>query len=225
VVFAFYRGTATTTPTVPVHALKSTQATTFDRSAFRTPIVYAFALLVGLVGMGQFSATFFVPLAGRAVFGLSAVSAAFIISSGYMTAIVANLLVGYLMDRFDKWKVLGSAIGLMIPAALMMTAHDLVLFRAGTALLIGLGFTATNQVYGVAGEILAGREAGNVMGVVSLGAGLCGYAGPQLLGALRDWSGGFDAGWYAAALMSAITLIEIVVLHRYRAAPAPAAVG
>jgi MFS family permease len=173
--------------------------------------------------MGAFSATFFVPSAAHAVFGLSPVSASFIISSGYVLAIVANLLVGYLMDRFDKWKVLGVAIALMIPAALMMTAHDLLLFRIGTALLIALGFTATNQVYGVAGDVLHGREAGNLMGMVSLGAGICGYLGPQVLGALRDGTGGFNAGWYAAAGISTLTLLEIVFLYRFR--PVSASVG
>jgi predicted MFS family arabinose efflux permease len=195
------------------------------RSAFRTPVVWALALLVGLVGMGQFSATFFVPSAARAAFGLDAVSASLIISAGYTLGIFTNLLFGYLMDRFDKWKVLALLIALMIPASLAMTSDVLLLFRIGTALLLALGFTATNQVYGVAGDVLTGRETGNVIGVVSLGAGVCGYAGPQLLGALRDWTNGFDAGWYMVAGVAAFTLAEIYVLHRYSLAARAAAVS
>jgi predicted MFS family arabinose efflux permease len=216
VVLAFYRGSGPGAAPAGPHALRGTAGSSGgERSAFRTPIVWALALLVGLVGIGQFSATFFVPSAARAVFGLDAVSSSFIISAGYMLAIVSNLLFGYLMDRFDKWKVLAILIALMILASLAMTSDMLPLFRVGTALLLALGFTATNQVYGVAGEVLAGRETGNVMGVVSLGAGICGYLGPQMLGALRDWTGGFNAGWYMVTGLAAVTLVELHLLRRH----------
>ena len=40
------------------------------------------------------------------------------------------------------------------------------------------------------------HEAGNAMGIVSLGAGLFGFFGPQMLGILRDVTGAFTAGFY-----------------------------
>lgn len=216
VVMAFYRSDSRRAASAGPHELGGSPAGTAPaRSAFRTPVVWALALLVGLVGVGQFSATFFVPSAARSVFGLDAVSASLVISTGYTLAIVSNLLFGYLMDRFDKWKVLAVLMALMVPASLAMTSGELMLFRVGTALLLALGFTATNQVYGVAGDVLTGRETGNVMGVVSLGAGICGYLGPQMLGALRDWTGGFDAGWYMVMGVATFTLVEIHLLHRY----------
>ena len=52
------------------------------------------------------------------------------------------------------------------------------------------------------------------MGIVSLGAGVFGYVGPQLLGALRDWTGGFDAGWYAMAALAAVALVVVIALSR-----------
>ncbi len=55
--------------------------------------------------------------------------------------------------------------------------------------MIGFGFTAANQLYGLAGSVMPRQEAGNAMGVVSLGAGLFGYFGPQMLGILRDRTG------------------------------------
>jgi hypothetical protein len=36
-----------------------------------------------------------------------------------------------------------------------------------------------------------------------------------MLGILRDWSGGFNAGWYFLALAATVTLVEIIVLHRF----------
>jgi cyanate permease len=53
------------------------------------------------------------------------------------------------------------------------------------------------------------------MGVLSLGAGICGYAGPQMLGVLREWTNGFSAGWYMMAGIVSLTLIELLLLKRY----------
>ena len=76
------------------------------------------------------------------------------------------------------------------------------------------GFTAANQLYGIAGDIIRERETGPVMGVVSLGAGVFGYFGPQTLGALRDMTGGFAAGFYAVAVADVLTLVLILTLYR-----------
>lgn len=184
-------------------------------SAFKMPIVWALAALLGMCGMGQFSATFFVPLAAKSIFNLNSMAAAYIISAGYITAIFANLFFGYLMDRCDQWKTMGALIFLLIVSCLCMTIPNLTAFRVATALVLALGFSATNQVYGIAGQVLRGRETGPVMGIVGLGAGIFGFVGPQMLGAMRDWTGGFNAGWFMVAGIATATLIEIYFLKRY----------
>ena len=181
-------------------------------SAFRSPRVWALALLLGLVGLPSFSVTFFVPSAAESSFGISTVSSSLIISSGYSVAVFVNLLVGYFMDRFNKWRVMGFLMTTMVAASLGMTAHNLALFRICTVMLLSFGFTATNQGYGLAADVLRGRESGNVMGVVSLGAGVFGYAGPQALGFLRDWTGGFSIGWYIVAGICLVTVAELYLL-------------
>ena len=86
-------------------------------------------------------------------------------------------------------------------SAVAMTSSNLLVFRFASASLIGLGLVCANQVYGMGADVLRGRETGPVMGIVSLGAGMFGFVGPQLLGSLRDWTGGFNAGWcFMAAL-------------------------
>jgi predicted MFS family arabinose efflux permease len=185
-----------------------------QRSAFLSPVVWVLALIVGLGGFGQFTVTYFVPSVAKALYGLDARSAGFIISTGYMTAIVANLLVGLLTDRFNKLVVLGGVFILLAIASSSMTIEDLAIFRLSTAAVIGLGFTAANQLYGLAGGVMPRHETGNAMGVVSLGAGLFGYFGPQMLGILRDWTGSFAAGFYMVAIADVITLGLIILLYR-----------
>jgi predicted MFS family arabinose efflux permease len=210
-----YRTSRATAKAGPIgHAVEQDPVSGSARSAFRTPIVWVLALVLGLGGVGQFSVTFFVPSVARDVFGLDAVGAGLIVGTGYFGAILANLGIGFLMDRYDKWTILASIFSVHIVASLLMTVPDLLVFRIATTLVLSLGFSAVNQLYGIAGEVMKGREVGNVMGVVSLGAGVFGYVGPQLFGALRDWTGGFEAGFFAVAMADAVTLSIILVLHR-----------
>jgi predicted MFS family arabinose efflux permease len=206
----FYRPTSDDDATAPVHAA----APAGGRSAFLSPVVWMLALIVGLGGFGQFTVTYFVPSVADALYGLDATAAGVIISTGYLTAIVVNLGVGMLADRFNKLVVLGVLFVLLAVASSSMAVEHVVVFRVATAAVIGFGFTAANQLYGLAGSVMPRHEAGHAMGVVSLGAGLFGYFGPQMLGILRDQTGSFAAGFYMVAIADVITLGLIVLLYR-----------
>jgi predicted MFS family arabinose efflux permease len=184
------------------------------RSAFLSPTIWMLALIVGMGGFGQFTVTYFVPSVAKALYGLDAKSAGFIISTGYIAAIVVNLVVGLLTDRFNKLIVLGGIFILLSIASASMTIEHQTVFRISTAAVIGFGFTAANQLYGLAGSVMPRREAAHAMGVVSLGAGLFGYFGPQMLGILRDWTGSFAAGFYMVAGADIVTFGLIVLLYR-----------
>jgi predicted MFS family arabinose efflux permease len=209
VFWLFYRPTSEDSKSVghPVHGAAS-------RSAFLSPVVWMLALVVGLGGFGQFTVTYFVPSVVKALYGLDATAAGVIISTGYLTAIVVNLGVGLLADRFNKLVVLGAVFILLAVASASLAVESLLIFRVATATVIGLGFTAANQLYGLAGAVMPRHEAGHAMGVVSLGAGLFGYFGPQMLGILRDRTGSFAAGFYMVAVCDVITLTLIAVLYR-----------
>ncbi|MEO8313821.1 MAG: MFS transporter [Pseudomonadota bacterium] len=184
------------------------------RRAFRSPVVWLLALVAGLGGFGQFTITYFVPSVAKAQFGLDAGAAGLIISTGYLAAIVMNLVVGVLTDRFNKLAVLGVMFVLLVCASGSMTIPSETGFRIATAGVISLGFAATNQLYGLAGSLMPRREIGNAMGVVSLGAGLFGFFGPQLLGFLRDATGSFNAGFYMVMCADLATLGLIALLYR-----------
>jgi predicted MFS family arabinose efflux permease len=183
-------------------------------SALVSPVVWMLALIVGLGGFGQFTVTYFVPSVADAVYGLDAAAAGVIISTGYLAAIVGNLVVGMLADRYNKLLVLACLFVLLAAASASMSVNHLPIFRVATAAVIGFGFTAANQLYGLAGSLMPREQAANAMGVVSLGAGLFGFFGPQMLGILRDWTGSFAAGFYMVAIADVITLGLIAALYR-----------
>ncbi len=209
VFWLFYRPTADDPKSVghSVHGAGS-------RSAFLSPVVWMLALVVGLGGFGQFTVTYFVPSVADALYGLNATAAGVIISTGYLTAMVVNLGVGLLADRFNKLVVLGAVFILLAVASASLAIESLLIFRVATATVIGLGFTAANQLYGLAGSVMPRHEAGHAMGVVSLGAGLFGYFGPQMIGILRDQTGSFAAGFYMVAVADVLTLTLIALLYR-----------
>jgi predicted MFS family arabinose efflux permease len=210
VFWLFYRPTAEDTTSVNERSAHSAGS----RSAFLSPVVWMLALVVGLGGFGQFTVTYFVPSVANALYGLDAKAAGLIISTGYLTAIVVNLGVGLLADRFNKLIVLAAVFVLLAVASSSLAVENLLTFRVATAAVIGFGFTAANQLYGLAGSVMPRHEAGHAMGVVSLGAGLFGYFGPQMLGILRDQTGSFAAGFYMVAVADLITLVLIAVLYR-----------
>ena len=185
------------------------------KSVFRNPILWAIALLEGMVGVGFYNATHYVPMEVKEVFHQSATDAASILSIGFIAAIFGNMLFGYLVDRYDKWNVMALMMGILIPAALCMTSTNPLIFRTATAIVVAVGLSASQQSYALASWLATGRDMGNVMGAVAFGTGIFGYIGPQTLGFLRDWTGGFNAGWCFVAGVAVLSLIVILILKYY----------
>ncbi|WP_395399576.1 nitrate/nitrite transporter [Pseudoduganella sp. UC29_106] len=183
-------------------------------SAFRVPIVWTIPLL-GLTNAGGFAATFFLPSVLKAEFNMDATAAAGVISIAYIVAIFVNPLCGYLADRFNRWLVLAGMMLMMIPASLGMMSHNILVFQICATGLISLGLASTNQLYPTIAELMRGRDVGPLMGITALGGGIFGYLGPQALGWLRDWSGGFTAGWYALTGVAAFAACLILFLKGY----------
>jgi len=183
-------------------------------SALRNPIIWSMILL-GLINMGGFSVTFFVPYAVKSVFGMGAQDAASIISASYLVSIPLNLGFGYLCDRYSRWNMLIGLAVLLIPASFAVMSRDLLVFRIAVALIVSLGHAATNQIYAIGSSLLPKEEVGKGMGIVGLGSGIFGYVGPQMLGYLRDVTGGFTAGWVFVACAAMLALGDLLILRRY----------
>lgn len=183
-------------------------------SALRNPIIWSMILL-GLINMGGFSVTFFVPYAVKSVFGMGAQEAASIISASYLVSIPLNLGFGYLCDRYSRWNMMIWLAVLLVPASFAVMSRDLLVFRIAVALIVSLGHAATNQIYAIGSSLLPKEEVGKGMGIVGLGSGIFGYLGPQMLGYLRDATGGFTAGWIFVACAAVLALGDLLILRRY----------
>lgn len=183
-------------------------------SALRNPVIWGMILL-GLINMGGFSVTFFVPYAVQSVFGMGARDAAGIISTSYLVSIPLNLGFGYLCDRYSRWNMMIWLAVLLIPASFAVMSENLLVFRIAVALIVSMGHAATNQIYAISGSLLPKDEVGNGVGIIGLGSGIFGYLGPQMLGYLRDATGGFTAGWVFVACAATLALGDLIILRKY----------
>lgn len=216
-IFAFFyrRGpgnpaTVVGAPHIPPTTLKSTG----PRSAHKEPVVWILAGTLGLLNIGGFTMTFFVPVVAQSVFHLRAMDTAWMISTAYIAAVFANLFCGFLADRVDRWAVMIGIAALLIPASLAMLSTNLLVFRIGVAMLVALGLSATNQGYAITGSVLEGKETGPAMGIVSLGAGVYAYVGPQAIGILRDATGAFTVGFIVMSIAAFIALAVMIAMQR-----------
>lgn len=211
VCFGYFYRSAAAVPTV-ADSRRAVPTSLF--SAFKVPVVWLIPLL-GLANAGGFAATFFVPSVVRTVFHGDASQASLIIASAYTGAIFFNPLFGWLADRFNRWLVMATITALMVPACYLMSSRNFQVFWLATTLLVGLGHVTANQVYPTAAELLRGRDAGPIMGIVGLGSGLFGYLGPLALGWMRDYSGGFDLGWHVIMGTTAAIVALFIYLKHY----------
>ena len=199
---------ASAEPAGPHGPLVSTKAA----SALRNPIIWGMIFL-GLINMGGFSVTFFVPYAVKSVFGMGPKDAAAIISASYLVSIPLNLGFGYLCDRYSRWNMMILVAVLLVPASFAVMSRDLLSFRIAVMTIVSLGHAATNQIYALASSLLPKKEVGTGTGIVGLGSGIFGYIGPQMLGYLRDVTGGFTAGWIFVACAAMLALGDLVILR------------
>lgn len=183
------------------------------RSAFRTPIVYVLSLLMFLGMMAGISLTLFLPTALKHLYQFTAMDTAATISMGFVLGIPVVLFLGVFADRIKNRRLtLTFVMGLTMVMALLMTSSNPTLLRFGAIVILALGLSVPNLLYAMAGEILAGRDVGNVMGMVGFGGGVSAFFGPQVLGWLGDITGTFMAGWYFIAAVSALFCVVIQCL-------------
>ena len=193
---------------------RSTAHGAASRSAFLSPVVWMLALIVGLGGFGQFTVTYFVPSVAKALYGLDADGG----GSHHQHRLPhrhrgesRRRRAGRPLQQARRARRRVHPAGRRLRVADHREPADLPRGDGGgDRLRLHRGESAVRPRR--LGD--AAHEAGHAMGVVSLGAGLFGYFGPQMLGILRDRTGSFAAGFYMVAIADVITLTLIAVLYR-----------
>jgi nitrate/nitrite transporter NarK len=167
------------------------------RSVYAMPSVWLLCLLVifaceeGLVDV-------FARLQMKEVWGTGTLAFSKITSIGIFLAIFTNLGAGWCGDRFGRWNmlivtgILNSLIGICL--FIGQFGHKEI-YIAGLLIAKALQMTTTLFVNSMAPTFLKGRDVGPIIAIIMLGGGLGQYLGPQVIGILKDVTGGYSSGW------------------------------
>jgi ACS family tartrate transporter-like MFS transporter len=181
-------------------------------------------LLLGLTGTGINAAIFgtqlWMPLIVKSL-GYSNLATGFIIAVPWMVGIAIMVLVGRSSDRRGErvWHVaisLGiAACGFMIAA---LASNPYVEIAGLCTVVLGI-VGHYGPYYTLASSFFAGRAAPASIAAVNLMCtGLGGFIGPNVIGLLKQWTGGYAAGMLALAGGLAISVTLVLTLRRVMAA-------
>jgi predicted MFS family arabinose efflux permease len=136
-----------------------------------------------------------------------------IITLGFVLSIFVSYLAGWVADRTNRAFFLAGVLIVFVICELLMTVHSLGVAEVAMVIGIAFGFTVPNTCFALSASAMAGREVGPIMGVTSVGMSLGVYLGPQLLGLMKDLTGGFNAGFYLEAFFALVACIIVVSLE------------
>ena len=110
--------------------------------------IFSISILVTVFsGFGLFGAIFFVPLFVQSIIGLSATESGFVLTPLLLTAVLGSIVVGQLVARFGKYKVLAiiglicSTVGSLLLLRLNVQATIIDVLIALLVMGIGMGFS------------------------------------------------------------------------------------
>jgi NNP family nitrate/nitrite transporter-like MFS transporter len=177
-----------------------------DPDALRFCLFYA-VTFGGFVGLASYLAIFF-----RDQYGVAKVTAGDLTALCGFAGSFARPIGGVLADRLGGVRVLLIILGLVGAGAFVLSSLPVLSVAFGLFFLImavlGMG---NGAVFQLVPQRFAG-EIGVITGLVGLAGGLGGFALPFLLGALKDATGTYTAGFVVfalAALLAASLLVSV----------------
>jgi len=188
-------------------------------------------VLLGLAGTGVNAAIFgnqlWLPQIVKAL-GYSNLTTGFIISLPYMLGIPIMLLVARSSDRRGE-RVWHTAMSLLVAASGFVVAaaatNPFVVIAGLAAVVFGLVGTY-GPYYSLASSFFAGPAAPGAIALVNLMCtGLGGFLGPNIVGLLKQGTGGYAAGMLALSACLVISVIILLVVGRVIAARRTALAG
>ncbi len=185
-------------------------------------------LLLGLagtgIGAGIFGSQLWLPQIVKAM-GYSNLTTGFISALPYVAAMPAMILVGHSSDRRGE-RIWHTAIPLLAAAggfALAAVAKNDFVVMAGLIVTVAGLMGTYGPYYTQSSSFLSGPAAAGAIALVNLMCtGLGEFLGPNIVGVLRQQSGGYASGMAALAAGLVGSVVILLVLGRMMAARAPA---
>jgi ACS family tartrate transporter-like MFS transporter len=184
--------------------------------ALRDPRVYALGVVYFGYSIAFYGVGLWMPQIVQGM-GVSNLMTGFAIAPAYLAALVAMILWGRSSDKRGErvWHV-------ALPALLMMTAflvgsvvqNNFVIFLMLSLVLVG-SMALQGPFWVLPSSFLGGAAAaGGIALINTMGTAAGGFAGPYIVGLLRQATGGYAAGMVALAVGPLLTAAIVLALGR-----------
>jgi len=189
--------------------------------ALRDPRVLALFLVAFASGASQYGTGLWLPQIVNAM-GFSTLTTGFIVALSNAVAIVAMLLVAHSADRHGRRSLHGALAQLVAAAGYCAAvfAPDNAVMLLGVTFAVAGTLSAISPFFMILPTFLRGPAAAGAMALVNTGVSLGGFAGPAVIGVLKQQSGGYES---SMAMLAGLLLASALILLALGRAMAPRA--
>jgi ACS family tartrate transporter-like MFS transporter len=193
-------------------------------AAFGSPRLWALSAIYFCIVLAIYGVSFWLPQMLQAAGLRSSAMVSLVSALPYAAAAVAMVLVGAHSDRTGerRWHVAWSALAGAAGFALTALAPGSLVVAVAALSLAAMGVWGTlGPFWALPTAFLTGRAAAGGVALVNSVANIAGFAGPTLMGYMRDVTGSFTAGlWLLAGAMTAGAVIVVLLAPAADTGPA-----
>jgi MFS transporter, ACS family, tartrate transporter len=187
--------------------------------ALRDPRVLTLGLVNFGIQCGLYGTTLWLPQIVQAM-GFSNLATGFVVALPYVAAMAAMILWGRSSDRRGEriWHV---ALPILLAAAgfagASLARTDPLVLAALTLSMVGI-VSAYGPFWSLPSSFLGGSAAAGGIALVNTIASLGGFAGPSLIGVLKEQTGGYASAMAMLAIVFVVAALIVLALGRAMAA-------
>ena len=184
--------------------------------ALRDPRVHALGVVYFGYSISFYGVGLWLPQIVQGM-GVSNLATGFVIAPAYLVALIAMIAWGRSSDARGErvWHVALPALMMMISLLVASQSHsNLIIFIALSLVVVG-SMALQGPFWVLPSAFLSGSAAaGGIALINTMGTAAGGFAGPYVLGLLREATGGYSAGMLALALGPLLTAGIVLLLAR-----------
>lgn len=189
--------------------------------ALRDPRVYALGVVYFGYSISFYGVGLWLPQIVQGM-GVSNLATGFVIAPAYLVALIAMIAWGRSSDARGErvWHVALPALMMMVSLLVASQSHSNPIIFIALSLVVVGSMALQGPFWVLPSAFLSGSAAaGGIALINTMGTAAGGFAGPYVLGLLREATGGYSAGMMALALGPLLTAGIVLLLAR-RLSPA-----
>ena len=186
--------------------------------ALHDPRLFAFGLVLLGIYMALFAYVLWLPQIVKAM-GFSNRATGFVTALPYVVSMIGMILWGRSSDARDErvWHVVLATLLAAAGFIAASLAQSYILVLVALTVAASAGFAALGPFYSLLSSFLRGTAAaGGIALVNAIGTGVGGFAGPIVVGILKEETGGYASGMAALAIGLGVSSALVLLMDRLK---------